>query len=145
MPVVEQGKKNKKYFWVPAIAPLISVILSTFFVFIFHAEKHDVQIVSVDIKNCSVIILMLPVYDFSLLVSYIRYCNIKVRHINRGINPPSVKEIYFSGEYLSKGFRIGAIAGLIALTVSYAPNSSFLGRSFFEEKLILYITNFLKL
>lgn len=44
--IVEQGKKNKKYFWVPAIAPLISVILSTFFVFIFHAEKHDVQIVS---------------------------------------------------------------------------------------------------
>ncbi|MCE3214892.1 Solute carrier 26 [Datura stramonium] len=70
------GKKNKKYFWVPAIAPLISVVLSTFFVFIFHAEKHDVQI---------------------------------VRHIDRGINPPSVREIYFSGEYLTKGFRIGAI------------------------------------
>ncbi|KAM3382594.1 sulfate transporter 1.3 isoform X1 [Capsicum galapagoense] len=86
------GKKNKKYFWVPAIAPLISVILSTFFVFIFHAEKHDVQI---------------------------------VRHINRGINPPSVKEIYFSGEYLSKGFRIGAIAGLIALTEAVAIGRTF--------------------
>lgn len=43
---------------------------------------------------------------------------IKVRHIDRGINPPSVKDIYFSGEYLTKGFRIGVIAGLIALTVS---------------------------
>ncbi|CAN1236222.1 Sulfate transporter 1.3 [Linum grandiflorum] len=33
------GKKNKKLFWVPAIAPLISVILSTFFVFITRADK----------------------------------------------------------------------------------------------------------
>lgn len=43
---VEQGKKNKKFFWVPAIAPLISVIVSTFFVFITHAEKEGVEIVS---------------------------------------------------------------------------------------------------
>ncbi|KAK6777886.1 hypothetical protein RDI58_024604 [Solanum bulbocastanum] len=86
------GKKHKKYFWVPAIAPLISVILSTFFVFIFHAEKHDVQI---------------------------------VRHIDQGINPPSVKEIYFSGEYLTKGFRIGVIAGLIALTEAVAIGRTF--------------------
>ncbi|TMX05026.1 hypothetical protein EJD97_003343 [Solanum chilense] len=86
------GKKNKKYFWVPAIAPLISVILSTFFVFIFHAEKHDVQI---------------------------------VRHIDQGINPPSVNEIYFSGEYLTKGFRIGVIAGLIALTEAVAIGRTF--------------------
>lgn len=86
------GKKNKKYFWVPAVAPLISVIISTLFVFIFHAEKHDVQI---------------------------------VRHIDRGINPPSVKDIYFSGEYLTKGFRIGVIAGLIALTEAVAIGRTF--------------------
>lgn len=42
----EQGKKNKKFFWVPAIAPLISVILSTLFVFLTHAEKQGVEIVS---------------------------------------------------------------------------------------------------
>lgn len=40
------GKKNKKFFWVPAIAPLISVILSTFFVYITRADKHGVQIVN---------------------------------------------------------------------------------------------------
>ncbi|KAG0453987.1 hypothetical protein HPP92_025291 [Vanilla planifolia] len=39
------GKKNRTLFWVPAIAPLISVILSTFFVYITHAEKKGVQIV----------------------------------------------------------------------------------------------------
>ncbi|CAH2070567.1 unnamed protein product, partial [Thlaspi arvense] len=39
------GKKNKKLFWVPAIAPLISVIVSTFFVFITRADKQGVQIV----------------------------------------------------------------------------------------------------
>ncbi|KAH1083361.1 hypothetical protein J1N35_023122 [Gossypium stocksii] len=41
----EQGKKKKKLFWVPAIAPLISVVLSTFFVYITRADKHGVQIV----------------------------------------------------------------------------------------------------
>uniref|UniRef100_A0A1J3K1Y3 Sulfate transporter 1.1 n=1 Tax=Noccaea caerulescens TaxID=107243 RepID=A0A1J3K1Y3_NOCCA len=39
------GKKNRKLFWVPAIAPLISVIVSTFFVFITRADKQGVQIV----------------------------------------------------------------------------------------------------
>ncbi|MBA0845479.1 hypothetical protein Goarm_023166, partial [Gossypium armourianum] len=43
------GKKNKKFFWAPAIAPLISVILSTFFVYITHAEKKGVQIEAVAI------------------------------------------------------------------------------------------------
>ncbi|KAF8411509.1 hypothetical protein HHK36_004061 [Tetracentron sinense] len=41
------GKKDKKFFWVPAIAPLISVILSTLFVYITHVEKDGVQIVSI--------------------------------------------------------------------------------------------------
>ncbi|XP_068641584.1 sulfate transporter 1.3-like [Aristolochia californica] len=44
------GKKKKKLFWVAAIAPLISVVLSTFFVFITRADKHGVQIVK-DLKK----------------------------------------------------------------------------------------------
>ncbi|XP_043810181.1 sulfate transporter 1.3 isoform X2 [Manihot esculenta] len=90
------GKKNKKFFWVPAIAPLISVVLSTFFVFITRADKHGVQI---------------------------------VRHIEKGINPSSVKEIYFSGQFLLKGFRIGVVAGMIALTEAVA-----IGRTFASMK-----------
>ncbi|CAN8246858.1 unnamed protein product [Cochlearia groenlandica] len=39
------GKRNKKLFWVPAIAPLISVIISTFCVYITRADKQGVQIV----------------------------------------------------------------------------------------------------
>lgn len=39
------GKKNRKLFWVPAIAPIISVILATFFVYITRADKQGVQIV----------------------------------------------------------------------------------------------------
>ncbi|GAB4838327.1 Solute carrier 26 [Ancistrocladus abbreviatus] len=39
------AKKNKKLFWLSAIAPLISVIVSTFFVYITRADKHGVQIV----------------------------------------------------------------------------------------------------
>ncbi|KAJ1699581.1 hypothetical protein LUZ63_008093 [Rhynchospora breviuscula] len=40
------GKKSSKLFWVPAIAPLMSVIISTFFVYITHADEHGVQIVN---------------------------------------------------------------------------------------------------
>ncbi|OMO68171.1 sulfate anion transporter [Corchorus capsularis] len=90
------GKKKKKLFWVPAIAPLISVFLSTFFVYITRADKHGVKIVN---------------------------------HIRKGINPPSVDEIFFSGQYLAKGFRIGLVAGMIALTEAVA-----IGRTFASMK-----------
>lgn len=40
-----QGRRNKKLFWLPAIAPLISVILSTLFVYLTRADKHGVKIV----------------------------------------------------------------------------------------------------
>ncbi|KAG5065906.1 hypothetical protein JHK86_009637 [Glycine max] len=86
------GKKNTKFFWVPAIAPLISVILSTFIVFITRADKQGVEI---------------------------------VRKIKRGINPSSVKDIYFTGEYLGKGFKIGIVAGMIALTEATAIGKTF--------------------
>ncbi|KAL9449923.1 hypothetical protein AB3S75_011786 [Citrus x aurantiifolia] len=86
------GKKNKKFFWVPAIAPLISVILSTFFVYITRADKQGVQI---------------------------------VKNIKKGINPSSVNEIYFSGDYLPKGFRIGVVAGMIGLTEAIAIGRTF--------------------
>lgn len=40
-----QGKRNRKIFWLPAIAPLISVILSTLIVFLTRADEHGVKIV----------------------------------------------------------------------------------------------------
>ncbi|XP_057774803.1 sulfate transporter 1.3-like [Salvia miltiorrhiza] len=86
------GKTKKKLFWVPAIAPLVSVVLSTFFVYITHAEKKGVQI---------------------------------VKHIEKGINPASVGEIYFTGDYLLKGVRIGLVAGIIALTEAVAIGRTF--------------------
>ncbi|XP_058223877.1 sulfate transporter 1.3-like [Rhododendron vialii] len=90
------GKKNRKLFWVPAIAPLISVVLSTFFVYITRADKQGVQI---------------------------------VKHIEKGINPVSLNQIYFTGENLLKGFRIGVVAGMIALTEAVA-----IGRTFASMK-----------
>ncbi|XP_058085271.1 sulfate transporter 1.3-like isoform X2 [Magnolia sinica] len=86
------GKKKKSLFWVPAIAPLISVILSTFFVYITHAEKHGVKI---------------------------------VKDIQKGINPSSLEQIHFSGEFAAKGFRIGVVAGMIALTEATAIGRTF--------------------
>ncbi|KAK4428434.1 Sulfate transporter 1.3 [Sesamum alatum] len=86
------GKRNRKFFWVPAIAPLISVILSTFFVYITHAEKRGVEI---------------------------------VKHIEKGINQPSVGDIYFTGDYLLKGVKIGIVAGMVAFTEAVAIGRTF--------------------
>ncbi|WZZ07214.1 hypothetical protein YC2023_093135 [Brassica napus] len=86
------GKKNKKLFWVPAVAPLISVIISTFFVYITRADKQGVQI---------------------------------VKHLDKGINPSSFNQIYFSGDNLAKGIRIGVVAGMVALTEAVAIGRTF--------------------
>ncbi|PON38010.1 High affinity sulfate transporter [Parasponia andersonii] len=86
------GKRNKKYFWVPAIAPMISVIVSTFCVYITRADKDGVAIVS---------------------------------HIKKGINPSSAGDLFLTGEYLGKAFRIGVVAGIIALTEAIAIGRTF--------------------
>ncbi|GLT43983.1 hypothetical protein SLA2020_179030 [Shorea laevis] len=39
------GRRNRKLFWLPAIAPLISVILATLIVFLTRADEHGVKIV----------------------------------------------------------------------------------------------------
>ncbi|XP_031116989.1 low affinity sulfate transporter 3-like isoform X2 [Ipomoea triloba] len=39
------GQKHRKLFWLPAMAPLLSVILSTLFVYLTRAENHGVKIV----------------------------------------------------------------------------------------------------
>ncbi|XP_078440909.1 sulfate transporter 1;3 [Wolffia australiana] len=86
------GKKKRRLFWVSAIAPLTSVVVSTFFVYITHAKHKGVQTVS---------------------------------EIKEGINPSSVSEIYFSGSYTAKGFKIGVVAGLVALTEAVAIGRTF--------------------
>ncbi|CAL5183185.1 unnamed protein product [Lathyrus oleraceus] len=48
-----------------------------------------------------------------------------VKHIRRGVNPSSVNEIYFSGNYLSAGIRIGVISGMVALTEAVAIGRTF--------------------
>lgn len=59
-------------------------------------------------------------YHFSF-TKWLKYLNeyFQVRHIKQGINPSSVHKIYFSGPFLAKGFKIGVVAGLIALTVRF--------------------------
>ncbi|GMY39129.1 high affinity sulfate transporter 2-like [Fagus crenata] len=48
-----------------------------------------------------------------------------VRHINKGINPSSVHEIYWTGDLLLKGLKIGVVAGLVGLTEAIAIGRTF--------------------
>lgn len=45
--IVGQSKRQPKFFWVSAMAPLTSVILGSVLVYFTHAEKHGVQVVSI--------------------------------------------------------------------------------------------------
>ncbi|KAI3832484.1 hypothetical protein MKW92_043298 [Papaver armeniacum] len=86
------GRRNKKLFWLPAIAPLISVILSTLIVYLSRADKHGVRI---------------------------------VKHINKGLNPSSAKELQFTGPHVGEAAKTGLICAIIALTEAIAVGRSF--------------------
>uniref|UniRef100_A0A6N2LI80 STAS domain-containing protein n=1 Tax=Salix viminalis TaxID=40686 RepID=A0A6N2LI80_SALVM len=43
--VHHSGRRNKKLFWLPAIAPLISVVLSTLLVYLTSADEHGILII----------------------------------------------------------------------------------------------------
>ncbi|KAA3488539.1 sulfate transporter [Gossypium australe] len=101
----EQEKQKKKLFWVPAIDPLISVVLSIFFMYITRSDKHGVQIV------CIILSSVRFIYEPWLVAKVMKIHFHNVKHIRRGINPSSLIEIFFSGEYLAKGFSIGVLAG----------------------------------
>ncbi|KAH7518555.1 hypothetical protein FEM48_Zijuj09G0184000 [Ziziphus jujuba var. spinosa] len=67
---------------------------------------------------------LLGIKDFTKktdIVSVMR----SVNHIKKGVNPPSVNEIYFTGDYLAKGFRIGLVCGMVALTEAVAIGRTF--------------------
>ncbi|XP_062177624.1 high affinity sulfate transporter 2-like [Alnus glutinosa] len=48
-----------------------------------------------------------------------------VKHIQKGINPSSVHEIYWTGEFVLKGLKIGVVAGMIGLTEGVAIGRTF--------------------
>ncbi|KAL2607955.1 hypothetical protein R1flu_026528 [Riccia fluitans] len=48
-----------------------------------------------------------------------------VRNIKKGVNPTSFNDIYWTGKYLTTGFKIGLVAGLIALTEAVAIGRTF--------------------
>lgn len=54
-----------------------------------------------------------------------------MKHINKGVNPISVNEIFFSGMYFCPGIRIGVVSGVIALTVRRLCPTSLTTKSFF--------------
>lgn len=50
----------------------------------------------------------------------------KVKSIEKGVNPSSADKIFFTGDYLGKGFKIGVVSGMVALTVKQNPRAQFL-------------------
>ncbi|KAM7529252.1 hypothetical protein LguiB_032662 [Lonicera macranthoides] len=86
------GRRNRKLFWLPAIAPLIAVILSTIIVFLTRADKHGVKI---------------------------------VKHIQGGLNPPSIHQLNFNSPHSTEVVKIGLIVALVALTEAIAVGRSF--------------------
>lgn len=113
----------------PAIAPLLSVIISTLLIFVTRADKHGVAIVRTLILPDG-IMLFCVFYSFPFEAYAV--CDIpkslppKVKSIKKGVNPSSADKIFFTGDYLGKGFKIGVVSGMVALTVKQNPRAQFL-------------------
>ncbi|KAM3235532.1 hypothetical protein P3L10_015569 [Capsicum annuum] len=67
--------------------------------------------------------------DIISMIKFVFHSAHGAGHIDTGINPFSVKKIYFTGDYLIKGIRTGIEAGMIALTEVVA-----IGRTFASMK-----------
>ncbi|RYR35668.1 hypothetical protein Ahy_A10g050797 [Arachis hypogaea] len=48
-----------------------------------------------------------------------------INHIKGGLNSVSANEIFFRGKYVVRGFRIGAVAGIVALTEAVSIGRTF--------------------
>lgn len=109
-----QSKRKPAFFWINAMAPLTSVILGSVLVYLTHAEKHGVQVVSKSYKP--------NIHLHHMLLSKIRDCLVcilmQIGHLKKGLNPPSLSELAFGSPYLMTAIKTGVITGVIALAVS---------------------------
>ncbi|CAN0900157.1 Probable sulfate transporter 3.4 [Linum grandiflorum] len=79
--------RRPKLFWVSALAPLTSVIISTIIMFLFKKKLHRVSTIG-----------KLP----------------------EGLNPSSLKRLYFHGPYLALVIKTGILSGILSLTEGIA-------------------------
>lgn len=101
------------------MAPLTSVILSSVFVYLTHAHKHGVQVVSLVSFAVFVFdwyITKLKVHYLFIFVYVCKY--IQIGELKKGLNPISIKELSFGSEYLFTAIKTGTVTGVIALAVS---------------------------
>ncbi|CAM6114429.1 unnamed protein product [Calypogeia fissa] len=102
------------------------LLASVFLVFLISAK-----IIGKKKKSLFWITTMAPL--FSLIVAtaavYITHAHkhkVKVvGQVKRGLNPLSIEELFLSGKYVAKGFHIGAVVGLIALSEAVAVGRTF--------------------
>ncbi|CAI0465811.1 unnamed protein product [Linum tenue] len=92
-----QSKRKSYFFWINAMAPLTSVVLGSVLVYFTHAEKHGVQVVSMNTR----------------------------RNLKKGLNPLSITDLAFGSPHLMVAIKTGIITGIIALAEGVAVGRSF--------------------
>ncbi|RDX99140.1 putative sulfate transporter 3.5, partial [Mucuna pruriens] len=84
--------KNPKLFWVPAIAPMVTVVVAGVFTYLVKGQNHGIQIVG---------------------------------HLDKGLNPLSIKYLNFNSKYLPAVLQAGIITGVLSLAEGIAIGRSF--------------------
>ncbi|KAF7819838.1 putative sulfate transporter 3.5 [Senna tora] len=84
--------RNSKLFWVPALAPIVTVVVAGVFTYLVKGQNHGIQIVG---------------------------------HLDRGINPSSIKLLNFDSKYISAVLKAGIITGILSLAEGIAIGRSF--------------------
>ncbi|KAG6546363.1 hypothetical protein Mapa_012404 [Marchantia paleacea] len=104
-----------------------TICIGVFFLFVLLATKRIAKLK----KKLFWIAAIAPLTSviFSTLIVFVTRADkhgVKiVRSISKGVNPSSFNDIYWTGEMLSKGFKVGLVAGLVALTEAVAIGRTF--------------------
>ncbi|WOL03130.1 sulfate transporter 3.1-like [Canna indica] len=104
------SKKRADLFWVSAITPLTSVVVATLIVYLSHADKHNIEVVSpffLCIKRTENI----NIYNQSIL---------QIGYMKEGINPPSLHTMVFSKPLVMVAIKAGIVSGIIGLAEAMA-------------------------
>lgn len=70
------------------------------------------------------IVMLMKFYSFFLSFSTTYYIDLlfyfleQIGHLPKGLNPPSLNMLYFSGPYLGVAIKTGIVTGILSLTVS---------------------------
>ena len=101
-----QSQRRPKFFWISAMAPLTSVILGSLLVYLTHAEKHGVQVVSISLS----LSLSLSVETRHTDIHALSDGDAKTVQLATGCGPPPPLQVWVDPAFAPSHMCLGLLA-----------------------------------